>query len=40
MRIRNTYADGIAFSDGTRNSRVFDSTFRTTGDGRGTRRRV
>nr|MBB5135752.1 hypothetical protein [Thermocatellispora tengchongensis] len=32
MRIRNTCADGIDFSDGTRNSRVFDSIFRTTGD--------
>ncbi|MFI6821098.1 CARDB domain-containing protein [Micromonospora sp. NPDC050187] len=32
MRIRNTYADGINFSNGTRNSRVFNSTFRTTGD--------
>ncbi|MEV4636927.1 CARDB domain-containing protein [Actinoplanes sp. NPDC049548] len=32
MRIRDTYADGINFSNGTRNSRVFDSSFRTTGD--------
>lgn len=32
MRIRNTYADGINFSNGTRNSKVFDSSFRTTGD--------
>ncbi|GAB2597033.1 hypothetical protein Aab01nite_72500 [Paractinoplanes abujensis] len=32
MRIRDTYADGINFSNGTRNSRVFNSTFRTTGD--------
>ncbi|CAM3315140.1 CARDB domain-containing protein [Kibdelosporangium persicum] len=32
MRIRNTYADGINFTNGTRNSRVFDSSFRTTGD--------
>ncbi|MEV0624064.1 CARDB domain-containing protein, partial [Nonomuraea sp. NPDC050404] len=32
MRIRNTYADGINFSNGTRNSRVFNSAFRTTGD--------
>ncbi|WP_344879627.1 CARDB domain-containing protein, partial [Nonomuraea antimicrobica] len=32
MRIRNTYADGINFTNGTRNSRVFNSTFRTTGD--------
>jgi hypothetical protein len=32
MRIRNTYADGINFSNGTRNSHVFNSSFRTTGD--------
>lgn len=32
MRIRDTYADGINFSNGTRNSRVFDSSLRTTGD--------
>jgi hypothetical protein len=32
MRIRNTYADGINFSNGTRNSQVFNSSFRTTGD--------
>lgn len=32
MRIRNTYADGINFSNGTRNSTVFNSTFRNTGD--------
>ncbi|WBB67848.1 CARDB domain-containing protein [Micromonospora sp. WMMD812] len=32
MRIRNTYADGINFSNGTRNSRVFNSSFRNTGD--------
>jgi hypothetical protein len=32
MRIRDTYADGINFSNGTRNSRVFNSAFRTTGD--------
>ena len=32
MRIRNTYADGINFSNGTRNSRVFNSHFRNTGD--------
>ncbi|GAA2097773.1 hypothetical protein GCM10009759_28170 [Kitasatospora saccharophila] len=32
MRIRDTYADGINFADGTRNSTVFNSTFRTTGD--------
>ncbi|MBE1878739.1 CARDB domain-containing protein [Myceligenerans pegani] len=32
MRIRNTYADGINFSNGTRNSSVVNSTFRNTGD--------
>lgn len=32
MRIRNTYADGINFSNGTRNSTVSDSSFRNTGD--------
>ncbi|GAA2623397.1 hypothetical protein GCM10010399_63310 [Dactylosporangium fulvum] len=32
MRIRNTFADGINFSNGTRNSKVFNSSFRTTGD--------
>ncbi|MET0534374.1 MAG: CARDB domain-containing protein [Steroidobacter sp.] len=32
MRIRNTYADGINFSNGTRSSRVFNSHFRNTGD--------
>ena len=32
MRIRDIYADGINFSNGTRNSRVFNSSFRTTGD--------
>ncbi|WP_329379152.1 CARDB domain-containing protein [Streptomyces sp. NBC_01716] len=32
MRIRNTYADGINFTNGTRNSKVFNSSFRTTGD--------
>ncbi|MFJ8911171.1 CARDB domain-containing protein [Amycolatopsis sp. NPDC102389] len=32
MRIRNTYADGINFTNGTRNSKVVDSSFRTTGD--------
>ncbi|WP_327640937.1 discoidin domain-containing protein [Kribbella sp. NBC_00482] len=32
MRIRDTYADGINFSNGTRNSKVFNSSFRTTGD--------
>ncbi|MEU9997189.1 CARDB domain-containing protein [Streptomyces sp. NPDC050848] len=32
MRIRNTYADGINFANGTRNSTVFDSSFRNNGD--------
>lgn len=32
MRIRNTYADGINFTNGTRNSSVTDSSFRNTGD--------
>ncbi|GAA0398160.1 hypothetical protein Acor_34700 [Acrocarpospora corrugata] len=32
MRIRNTYADGINFTNGTRNSKVFNSSFRTNGD--------
>jgi hypothetical protein len=32
MRVRNTYADGINFSNGSRNSKVFNSSFRTTGD--------
>ncbi|WP_407564537.1 right-handed parallel beta-helix repeat-containing protein [Streptomyces sp. 184] len=32
MRIRNTYADGINFTNGTRNSEVTNSSFRTTGD--------
>ncbi|MFE9609091.1 CARDB domain-containing protein [Streptomyces sp. NPDC006012] len=32
MRIRDTYADGINFSNGTRNSSVENSSFRTTGD--------
>ncbi|MFD8500866.1 CARDB domain-containing protein [Amycolatopsis sp. NPDC059657] len=32
MRIRDTYADGINLSNGSRNSRVFNSSFRTTGD--------
>ncbi|MGW4941496.1 CARDB domain-containing protein [Actinoplanes sp. NPDC004185] len=32
MRIRNTFADGINFSNGTRNSKVFNSSFRYTGD--------
>ncbi|WOP07255.1 CARDB domain-containing protein [Streptomyces cyaneofuscatus] len=32
MRIRNTYADGINFANGTRNSTVYNSSFRNTGD--------
>ncbi|MFE3515261.1 CARDB domain-containing protein [Streptomyces sp. NPDC059166] len=32
MRIRNTYADGINFANGTRNSTVFNSSLRNTGD--------
>jgi hypothetical protein len=32
MRIRDTYADGINFTNGTRNSKVFNSSFRTNGD--------
>lgn len=32
MRIRNTYADGVNFSNGTRNSIVVNSSFRNTGD--------
>lgn len=32
MRVRDTYADGINFANGTRNSKVFNSSFRTTGD--------
>ncbi len=32
MRIRNTYADGINFTNGTHNSTVTDSSFRNTGD--------
>ncbi len=32
VRIRNTYADGVNFSNGTRSSRVFNSHFRNTGD--------
>ncbi|MFE4590058.1 CARDB domain-containing protein [Streptomyces laurentii] len=32
MRIRNTYADGINFANGTRGSTVFNSSFRNTGD--------
>ncbi|WP_431037500.1 glycosyl hydrolase family 28-related protein [Streptomyces sp. P6-2-1] len=32
MRIRDTYADGINFTNGTSNSSVTNSSFRTTGD--------
>ncbi|MFC9843349.1 CARDB domain-containing protein [Streptomyces sp. NPDC127595] len=32
MRVRNTYADGINFANGTRNSTVVNSSFRNTGD--------
>ena len=32
MRIRDTFADGINLTNGSRNSRVFNSSFRTTGD--------
>ncbi len=32
MRIRDTYADGINFTNGTRNSTVYNSSFRNTGD--------
>ncbi|KAB8159541.1 hypothetical protein FH609_028550 [Streptomyces sp. 3MP-14] len=32
VRIRNTYADGINFTNGTRNSSVTNSSFRNTGD--------
>ncbi|ALG10875.1 CARDB domain-containing protein [Kibdelosporangium phytohabitans] len=32
MRVRDTYADGINFTNGARNSKVFNSSFRTTGD--------
>ncbi|MEE1738745.1 CARDB domain-containing protein [Streptomyces sp. BE147] len=32
MRIRNTYADGVNFANGTRESTVFNSSFRNTGD--------
>ena len=32
VRIRDTYADGVNFANGTRNSTVFNSSFRTTGD--------
>ncbi|GAA2305173.1 discoidin domain-containing protein [Streptomyces kunmingensis] len=32
VRVRNTYADGVNFANGTRNSTVFNSSFRNTGD--------
>ncbi|MDH6565306.1 hypothetical protein M2160_000327 [Streptomyces sp. SAI-117] len=32
MRVRDTYADGINFTNGTRNSTVYNSSFRNTGD--------
>ncbi|RZQ64826.1 CARDB domain-containing protein [Amycolatopsis suaedae] len=32
VRIRNTYADGVNFTNGSRNSKVFNSSFRNTGD--------
>ncbi|GAA1713085.1 CARDB domain-containing protein [Streptomyces yatensis] len=32
VRIRNTYADGVNFTNGTRNSTVYNSSFRNTGD--------
>ncbi|GAA3290159.1 hypothetical protein GCM10020295_03820 [Streptomyces cinereospinus] len=32
VRIRNTYADGVNFANGTRDSTVFNSSFRNTGD--------
>ncbi|MFB7593786.1 CARDB domain-containing protein [Streptomyces sp. NPDC056160] len=32
VRIRDTYADGVNFANGTRNSSVYDSSFRNTGD--------
>ncbi|PRH77189.1 APHP domain-containing protein [Streptomyces solincola] len=32
VRVRNTYADGINFANGTRNSTVYNSSFRNTGD--------
>ncbi|MFD4778999.1 CARDB domain-containing protein [Streptomyces sp. NPDC058427] len=32
MRIRDTYADGINFANGTHSSTVFNSSFRNTGD--------
>ncbi|MEU5731315.1 CARDB domain-containing protein [Streptomyces antimycoticus] len=32
VRIRNTYADGVNFTNGTRDSTVYNSSFRNTGD--------
>ncbi|NGN63648.1 APHP domain-containing protein [Streptomyces sp. A7024] len=32
MRIRNTYADGVNFTNGTHHSTVYNSSFRNTGD--------
>jgi hypothetical protein len=32
VRIRDTYADGVNFTNGTRNSTVYNSSFRNTGD--------
>lgn len=32
VRIRDTYADGINFANGTRNSTIYNSSFRNTGD--------
>ncbi|WBU37502.1 CBM35 domain-containing protein [Homoserinibacter sp. YIM 151385] len=32
LRVRDTYADGVNFRDGVRNSQVVQSTFRNTGD--------
>ncbi|MFG2279639.1 CARDB domain-containing protein [Streptomyces asoensis] len=32
VRVRDTYADGINFANGTRNSTVYNSSFRNTGD--------
>ncbi|MEU9309391.1 CARDB domain-containing protein [Streptomyces sp. NPDC048256] len=32
VRIRDTYADGVNFANGTRNSTVYNSSFRNTGD--------
>lgn len=32
LRVRDTYADGVNFRDGVRNSQVTQSTFRNTGD--------